>query len=60
MHRQGIQFWARLEMILGRTNGSSVSRIIIVDIHDLKMAALRQESECQFERLLDEKRALAS
>jgi PAS domain S-box-containing protein len=60
MYRQGIPFWARLEMILGRTDDSSVSRIVIVDINEPKIAELQiQERERQVARLLVEKRALA-
>jgi len=60
MYRQGIPFWAHLEMILGRADGASVSRIVVVDINDRKIAESRlQESERQLQRSLAEKRTLA-
>jgi PAS domain S-box-containing protein len=59
MHRQGIPFWARLEMILEPTDRSIVSRTVIVDINDSKIVELQlRESQRRFERLLAEKRTL--
>jgi PAS domain S-box-containing protein len=60
LYRQGIPFWARLEMILGRTESASVCRIAMVDINDRKIAELQlQERADQLNRSLAEKKILA-